>query len=115
MVFSLPAWLTTCEKSPARSAAVGTLNRLNAPALFTLRSNNPKKNVRFLMIGPPSEPPYWCICSGAIFAPDRLEKKLLAFSALLRRNSKALPCKLFVPDLVTIVVMPPPLLPYTAE
>ena len=93
MVFSTPACVYTCEKSPARSAAVGTLKRLNAPALLMFRSYSPKINVLFFMIGPPSEPPNWCICKGAILAPDRLEKKLLAFRALLRRNSKALPCR----------------------
>ena len=67
------------------------------------------------MIGPPTEPPYWFMCSGAIFAPERFEKKLLAFNALLRRNSKALPWKLLVPDLVTVVIIPPPLRPYIAE
>jgi retron-type reverse transcriptase len=31
------------------------------------------------------------MCSGAIWAPERLEKKLFAFNALLRRNSKTFP------------------------
>jgi hypothetical protein len=58
MVFTLPAELTTWEKSPFLSAMVGTLNKLKAPALFTFPSNKPKKKVRFLMIGPPTYPPY---------------------------------------------------------
>jgi hypothetical protein len=46
--------------------------------------------------------------------PFSLLKNVLALNALLRTNSKALPCISLVPDLVTTLTMPAPLRPYSA-
>ena len=65
--------------------------------------------------GPPSVPPNWfCLKSGfGRFA--RLLKKLLASNASLRWNSKALPRKALVPDLICRLTTPPSDRPNSAE
>ena len=46
-----------------------------------------KKNALFLTIGPPSTPPYWLRRSGG-FWPSAGLKKVVAFSAVSRKNSQ---------------------------
>src|SRR5579883_1018557 len=49
----LPLRVQSCEKSPWRSAGVGTVNSEKAPACSLTPSNEAKKKVRFLITGPP--------------------------------------------------------------
>src|SRR4029450_7728641 len=65
------------------------------------------------MIGPDSEAPYWWRSSGALGAVGRA-KKFLASNFSLHRNSKAVPCHWFWPDLVDTETTPAPL-PNSAE
>src|SRR4051794_32277290 len=56
-----------------------------------------KKNVLSFLTGPPTEKPYWFR-----FNPSSLlAKKLRPFIELFRRNSNAVPWRLFVPPRVT--------------
>src|ERR1043166_8323413 len=75
------------EKSPVRSAAVGTKAVLVYVMLRRIvRCHEPKKKSLSFLMGPPSVPPNWLRLSASFCVP----KKLRAFSAPLRRNSKAL-------------------------
>src|ERR1700694_5020409 len=68
-------------------------------------------------MGPPKEPPYWLRLYGAMVPVPPWagsSKKPSESSALLRRNSKAEPCRLLVPDRVTAETTPPEDRPYSA-
>ena len=47
------------EKSPARYVRLGTTLLKSTPCSRSVRSKSAKKNVLFLMIGPPTVNPYW--------------------------------------------------------
>src|SRR4029077_2579028 len=74
-------------------------------------------NVLFFLMGPPKEPPNWPRLYGAMvpFPPWLTRSKNPGeSSALLRRNPKAEPCRLLVPDRVTAEIPPPVDRPYSA-
>src|SRR6266849_8545684 len=100
------------EKSPARSAAVGTTTGSDEIPWTTRRpSYDAKKNVRSFTIGPPNVPPNWfCLSSGR-----RRSKGPVELNIWLRRYSKTLPCQPLVPDLVTTLITAPELRPYSAS
>src|SRR5713226_10524120 len=100
------------EKSPFRSAAVGTTTVSDEIPWTTRRpSYDAKKKVRSFLIVPPNVPPNWfCLSSGR-----RRSRKPLALNNWLRRNSYTLPCKALVPDLVTTLITAPELRPYSAS
>src|SRR5215813_5290205 len=75
----------------ARSASVGTRVELTCGDTWRKPSHDPKKNVLFLTMGPPSVAPYWLRCSGFFLAPALFVKKSAASNASLRKNSKAEP------------------------
>jgi hypothetical protein len=61
---------------PARSVAEGTRRSWLAALSSVRRSKLPKKNARFLTIGPPSEAPYWLRLSCSLAMPARLLNQL---------------------------------------
>jgi hypothetical protein len=93
------------------------------------RCTDPKKNVRFLRIGPPKVSPNWfSILKGApsrppeselqnrgSVSPARLSRLLHEFKALSLWNQNAEPWKSFVPLLVTKFTTDPAARPYSAE
>src|SRR5437867_3584874 len=79
------------EKSPASSAAVGTVVNPGAEKSSMNRSQLAKKKVLFLKIGPPTAPPNVLRSTGGFARPTLLLKKLFAFSPSLLRYSQALP------------------------
>src|ERR1041384_6373539 len=74
-----------------------------------------KKNVLFLMIGPPTTPPHCRSRSIGRDWPELLRAHGLAFSTSLWRYPNAVPCSSLVPDLVMILKTPPGCLPNSAE
>src|SRR5579863_2279248 len=58
------------EKLPPRCARLGTILLKSTPCSRPVLSQSAKKNVLFLMIGPPSVPPYWLRRSGSFFRLD---------------------------------------------
>src|SRR5215813_13426261 len=90
------------EKFPPRCASVGTLEIATRPMSWRMPWKSPKKKVRSLMIGPPAANPYWLRRKTGFFGLAAVAgaKRFLAFSASLRRNSNAVPCNPFEPDLV---------------
>src|ERR1700691_2474281 len=65
--------------------------------------------------GPPSVPPNWLYLNGARALPALLEKKSLALSCVLRKNSYKLPWNSLPPERVTTLNTPPADFPYSAE
>ena len=59
-------------------------------------------------------PPNSFRCNAGSFAPFRLLLQVFASSLLLRRNSKSVKCRAFVPERVATLITPPPVLPYSA-
>ena len=87
---------TSAEKSPCRNASVGTVTtlRLILPPRRRKLSYATKKNVRFLITGPPTVPPnsFWRTIGLAEAKNPR------ASSLSFRRNSNTSPWYWFVPD-----------------
>src|ERR1019366_10218222 len=114
-----------CEKSPFSCDGVKTVpGHVDCCAESLCPWYPTKKKKRSLpfrslgkVIGPPKVNPYWLRfrTSRGISGCAALLKKELALKASLRRNSKPLPCHWLVPDLVTTLITPPPLRPYSAE
>src|SRR4026207_2372025 len=67
-------------------------------------SNAKKKNVRSLSNGPPKVNPYCVRVNGG---SSMGAKGLRAWKLLCRRKPNTLPCRSFVPDLVTTCTTPP--------
>ena len=59
----------------AIQAVEGSVAKPERPMLYCWRSNAKKKNVLFLKIGPPSEPPQFWLRSGGFFWPGPGVKK----------------------------------------
>src|SRR5215813_14963354 len=96
------------EKSPRRSAAVRVCARVSPAAVRIHRFwKPPNANSLSFLIGPPRVKPAWLRFNWSCCR----EKKLLAFSSVLRTNQKPFPWMLFVPDLVTTLTAPAELLP----
>src|SRR5256714_10766274 len=72
------------QSSPARAALEGTMSTTAMPLDCRMASKSAKKNVRFLMIGPPTAPPNWLRLKGA-FGAAGSSKKFRASRVLLRR------------------------------
>src|SRR5438445_13333717 len=66
-----------------------------------------KKNVLFLIAGPPIVPPNWFWLKCPRPTPFRLLKKVLASRLLLRRNSQTSPWKAFEPLLIVALITAP--------
>jgi hypothetical protein len=71
----------------ARAASDGTRALAFTPTRWRSPSNEAKKNVRSLRMGPPTVPPKKLLRAGVLETPLALLKKLLASRSLLRRNS----------------------------
>ena len=99
------------EKSPARSSGDGgTAVLKSCDWRIRVPWYEPKTKVRFRISGPPAAKPNWlCFRSGL-----STEKKLRAFSALLRRYSQSEPCNWLDPARVATTNRPPPKRPYSA-
>src|SRR6267378_3778799 len=103
--------LATPVKSPVRWASVGTEPVKVIPLRWNFCSPSRKKNVLFLMMGPPMEPPNWFKLNfSGVWA-----KKLLASRDLLRRNSNSEPWNWLPPDLVVTRTVGPARNPNSAE
>jgi hypothetical protein len=59
--------------------------------------------------------PNWLICDFGRLALRAVRIGVLELSASSRKNSNALPCHSFVPDLVTTLITAPPARPNSAE
>src|ERR1700694_2669389 len=79
--------LNNSLKSPECIFIVGTVLRNGTSSRISLRWSEPKINILFFTIAPPSWPPYWFL-----WKPSWLvAKKFRASSLSLRRNSQAAP------------------------
>src|SRR5438094_8805596 len=93
---------------PCRASAVNTgptkvcLNRSRCSSTRT------KKNVLFLMMGPPNRAPNWLRFSQSFGAPLELLNQFVESSAELRLFQNTLPRNAFVPERVTICTWPEP-------
>src|SRR5581483_3711549 len=74
-----------------------------------------KKKARSFLMGPPTVPPNWLICDLGRLAPRAVRMGVFEFNDSSRKYSNALPCQLFVPDLVTTLMTAPPARPNSAE
>src|SRR4026208_2236885 len=92
--------LAGCAKKFGGSTTFGMFDRCPSYAK--------KKNARSLLIGPPIVAPNWLICDLGRFAPRAVRIGVFEFSDSSRKNSNALPCQSFVPDLVTTLITAPP-------
>src|SRR5580765_6342764 len=77
----------SAEKSPFRIARLGTKPVNVTPRRRYFCSPSTKKNVLFLRIGPPMDPPNWFKLNFSV----EVAKKLLASRSVLRKNSYKLP------------------------
>ena len=102
------------EKSPLRSARVGTLVVRVAERASRSPSKFAKTNAELRTIGPPSDAPNWFLRSVGTGSPGLL-KKLRASNRSLRRNSYAVPWSSFVPCLMATEICPPVLRPSPAS
>src|SRR6267378_1414566 len=91
----------------ARSASVGTRVELTVGFTWRKPSQDPKKNVLSLRMGPPKVAPYWLRCSVFLAPLSLLVKKSAASILELRRYSKAEPWNWLVPLLVTTLTWAP--------
>ncbi len=71
----------------------------------------PKKKVLLLTTGPPASNPYWCSFISGFGAPSALAKNSFELSAVLRKNSYAVPWNWFVPPRVATETEAPLLRP----
>src|SRR5512139_2001881 len=66
-------------------------------------------------MGPARLPPNWFHRRGDLPSLFLFEKKSLAFSLSLRKNSNSVPCQSLEPERVVMFSTPPPARPYSAE
>src|SRR5215471_2070504 len=85
-----------------------------APEFWRVPCQLAKRKVLFFRIGPPSVPPYIFRRSSGVGWLGR-RKKLRASTASLRRNSKAVPWILLVPERMVAFTTAPAEWPYSAE
>ncbi len=116
---ALHAAEVTPVKSPAIIAAVGT-NEMRSGSVrrVIVPWYPPKKKSRSRTIGPPSVPPNWLRSrpsSRRVPSGPTLANAFLALNRLSRRNSKALPWSVLVPDFVTALTEAPACIPFCAE
>src|SRR6185369_831419 len=91
----------------ARSASVGTRVALTVGFTWRKPSQDPKKNVLSLRMGPPKVAPYWLRCSVFLVPLSLFVKKSAASKLELRRYSNTEPWNWLVPLLVTILTWAP--------
>ena len=123
----IPGVLRSAAGTAASAAAFcesdGTVAKRVSACRRCKYSTAEKKNVLFERTGPPIEKPNWCRSSSGVsphapITPGSQSGKSKAFfasSRLLRRYSKTLPWKSFVPLLSATLICAPELRPYSAE
>src|SRR5438270_608263 len=94
-------------------AAEGAVSRIDSPAMASCISPVRKKNVRFLITGPPSENPGWLLRISCGRLPFGNVGDADARSSF-RLKKYTVPCSALVPDLITIFTFDPALRPVSA-
>src|SRR5260370_658301 len=117
VVFQLPEGTTAIGPM---LAVGGVVRRVAGPVLTWARSKAKKKRALFLpsntwvmKIGPPMLPPGFHWRTTGRFVGVKVNPRALKNSLRLKTN--ALPCRALVPDLVTKLITPLDVRPYSAE
>src|SRR5262245_23601365 len=117
----LPLESTFLRISPMRYSSTGAeTSAVDCPFRVEARSYAKKKNALLrpsktlgIKMGPPTLPPgFHCRTIGRL---DGVKVNPRALKTSLRLNTKALPCTVLVPDLVTQLMTPFEVRPYSAE
>src|SRR5579872_3026526 len=118
----VPSAFRICEKSPLRSASVGTVvvNGFGWASFILSHAKNQNNLLRVSTTlgtntGPPAVTPYWLRCVTGRGLPAWLRKKSFAVSVLGWLNSHAEPWRALVPLLVTWFSVPPAVWPNAAS